>query len=230
MDTYQQMRRVISQSGFTVLGAFHPAAADDAPQDTGTLVLVGNAGPAMWERFSAERDPAQCEMDEWTRATISKMAMSLNAKAVFPFDAPFQPFQRWARSSGAGFISPLGLNIHPEFGLWHAFRAALCFIDKIDFPNPATEQSPCDTCTGKPCLTTCPVSAFNGEIYDTIACSTHLASAAGTTCMQKGCLARLACPVGQEYYYPPDQIQFHMRHFRNARMAAQNPSKESAND
>ncbi|MEM7637353.1 MAG: hypothetical protein AAF299_22550 [Pseudomonadota bacterium] len=87
-----------------------------------SLVLIGNAGPAMFNRFASERDPAHDLMDQWTREVLAPLADELGARAQFPFEMPHPPFLTWARAAGAGHTSPLGMNIHPKFGLWHAYR------------------------------------------------------------------------------------------------------------
>ena len=201
--------------------AFEPlgwlGAGGSEPFDGGTLLLVGNAGPAMFTRFTAERDPAHDTMDEWTREVLSPLAASLGARAVFPFDQPHPPFLRWAQLAGAGHVSPLGLNIRADFGLWHAFRAAFMFDEEIAVPAPATQVSPCETCVAKPCLSACPVNAFSGNAYDVATCAAHLAAAAGAPCRETTCLARLACPVAPGYRYNPDQMRFHMAAFMQAR-------------
>lgn len=217
MITIDDVENAAGLAGFVVFGAFYPSPDDLAPQNTATLVLIGSAGPAMWEKFSAERDPSKDTLDAWTRDTLEPCAANMEAKAVFPFDMPPFPFQRWARKGGAGFSSPLGLNIHPKFGLWSAYRAAFCFDRKIALTNFEQGESPCDTCAGRPCLSACPVSAFNGETYDVPACAAHLATPAGQECMSGGCLARRACPVGQAFKTPPEQTRFHMRAFFHAR-------------
>ncbi len=182
-----------------------------------TLLLVGNAGPTMFDRFAAERDPAHDAMDGWTRDVLTPLAAQLGARAVFPFDQPHPPFLRWAKAANAGFTSPLGLNIRADFGLWHAFRAAFIFDDEIAFPAPAPGSSPCESCLDKPCLTTCPVNAFSGSTYDVAACAAHLASPEGKPCRDRTCLARLACPVAPGYRYAPGQMRFHMVAFMQAR-------------
>jgi hypothetical protein len=182
-----------------------------------TLLLVGNAGPAMFERFAAERDPARDAMDGWTRDVLSPLAEQLGARAAFPFDLPHPPFLRWAKAANAGFTSPLGLNIRADFGLWHAFRAAFIFDHAIAFPSPAAQASPCETCMDKPCLSACPVGAFSGTSYDVAACADHLGSPKGAPCRDSTCLARLACPVAPGYRYAPGQMRFHMVAFMQAR-------------
>lgn len=207
----------LAQAGFIVLGGFTPTADDLTPENTATLFLIGSAGASMWQHFSSERDPDTDGLDVWTRAKLEPSAEKLRAKAVFPFDTPPLPFQRWARKAGAGFTSPLGLNVHPRYGLWSAYRAALCFSEKIELPLIDATASPCETCTEKPCLTTCPVSAFDGQTYNVPACTSHLATPQGQDCMMGGCLARRACPVGQEFITPSEQTRFHMRAFFHAR-------------
>lgn len=185
--------------------------------DGATLLLVGNAGPAMFTRFAAERNPASCLMDDWTRDVLTPLAAGLGARAVFPFDQPHPPFLRWAKAAKAGFASPLGLNIRADFGLWHAFRAAFIFDHEIAFQSPHPHASPCESCSAKPCLDACPVGAFSGTAYDVAACASHLASPEGAPCRDRTCLARLACPVAPGYRYGPGQMRFHMVAFMQAR-------------
>jgi len=182
-----------------------------------SLVLIGNAGPAMFERFASERDPASDLMDQWTQAVLTPLADELGAQVQFPFDIPHPPFLTWARAAHAGHTSPLGMNIHPRFGLWHAYRAAFIFDFAVDLPAMHDSNSPCDTCVDKPCLTACPVGAFSPAGYDVPACAAHLAAPEGKPCRTGGCMARVACPVGHEYFYSPAQTRFHMVAFMKAR-------------
>jgi hypothetical protein len=128
------------------------------------------------------------------------------------------PFQRWAQRAEPVFPSPIGMLIHPEHGLWHAYRGALAFAGEIaGLPPRGAAHSPCDSCADKPCLTTCPVGAFGPEGYDVPACAAHLRRPAGADCMGLGCRARRACPVGRQATYLPEQAAFHMAAFLGAR-------------
>ncbi|MEO6610457.1 MAG: ferredoxin [Aestuariivirga sp.] len=200
----------IARESFTPLGWF---SAEDMGE-TKFVILIGNAGPAMFNRF--QRDGGGV-MDEWTKRVVDPLAADLGAKAAYPFDVPHLPFLSWARRGGAGHVSPLGLNIHPTYGLWHAYRAALLFPVQFDLPLLSAGGHPCETCVSKPCLSACPVGAFDGTRYDVAACGTYLKSGSGQDCMSGGCLARRACPVGREYRYAAPQAQFHMKAFLAAR-------------
>ena len=201
----------IRRESFTALGWFAPNDSDRVPAGTQFLILIGNAGPEMFRRFGRERDPRHDLMDDWCREVIGRLARDLDARAVYPFDKPPLPFLTWARRAKAGHISPLGMNIHSVYGLWHAFRAALLFPVAFDLPSASAGAHPCETCVGKPCLSTCPVAAFSGTGYDVPRCVSHIASPDGAPCMSGGCLARRACPVGQAFTYGNEQMNFHMR-------------------
>ncbi len=209
---------LIRREGFTTLGWFEPSTEDKVPHDAKFVILIGNAGSNMFRRFSRECDPLQHTMDEWTKAVIDPIAATLDAQAVYPFDTPSHPFLTWARRGGAGHTSPLGLNIHPTYGLWHAYRAALLFPVVFDLQKHSAGSHPCDSCADKPCLSACPVSAFDGKSYDVVGCGQHINSAAGQNCMTGGCMARLACPVGRGFMYQSAQMQFHMIAFQMTHM------------
>ncbi|MEK7245799.1 MAG: hypothetical protein AAB223_07255 [Pseudomonadota bacterium] len=217
---YAEIAEAASAAGFLCRGGFHPGPGDGVPgaaaDGTETLVVLGNAGPPMWRAFEAS--PARLGgLDRWTRAQVSALAKPMNARVFFPFEGPpYPPFQRWAAKAENLKSSPLGILIHPEFGLWHAYRAALLFARKLALPPVAPRPVPCDTCAEKPCLSACPVEAFVVGRYDVPKCVGHVAGANGSECLSGGCLARRACPVGRDYAYAPAQARFHMEAFLRA--------------
>jgi epoxyqueuosine reductase QueG len=203
----------IRREGFTPLGWFAPTDM----RETKFVVLFGNVGLDMFKRFAMERDERHESLDEWTKSVVDPLAASFDAKAVYPFDFPHHPFLTWARMAGAGHVSPLGLNIHSRYGLWHAYRAALLFPVEFDMPRNSSGHHPCESCADKPCLAACPVNAFDGKSYDVPKCGQHILSNSGNDCMTNGCASRLACPIGRAYQYHPRQTLFHMRAFQTAR-------------
>jgi len=212
----ETVRNRIDQAGLAFRGAFNPADGDPGR----TLVLVGFAGPVGWPAFAASpeaHDGGPDPLDRWSRRVVGALAADLGAKTLFPFEgSPYHPFQRWAQQAEPVHPSPLGILIHPDWGLWHAYRGALAFSELLDLPASDTRSSPCDSCADRPCLTACPVGAFSTSGYNVPACVDHIASPAGSECMDFGCRARVACPVGAEYRQDTDQASFHMRAFRAA--------------
>jgi hypothetical protein len=169
----------------------------------------------MWEAFELHLDSMPDPLNRWTVKVIEPVAESFGARALYPFGEPRWPFQRWALRAEALHPTSLGMLIHPEYGLWHAWRAALAFPEALSLPPRTEAPSPCETCAARPCLSACPVGAFGSAGYDVAACAAHLAGEV-QTCGSFGCHARNACPVGRAWRYPDAQIRFHMAAFRRS--------------
>jgi hypothetical protein len=182
-----------------------------------SVLLIGHAGSSIWPHFTAwlaKQSPLpENSLDTWSREIITAAAAEIGGHAVFPSDEPYLPFQQWAIEAEGLSPSPLGILIHPVYGLWHAYRGAILLADSALSAPSEKLSHPCDTCVEKPCLRTCPVNAFSDDGYDVAGCRSHLKTEAGQTCMTGGCLARLACPIGREFTYVPWQMQFHMAAF-----------------
>jgi ferredoxin len=205
-------------TGLIYRGGFHPRPEDEVPSladggAVGTVILIGNAGPELWHAFCeavSDRAPPH-PLDRWIDPILTRLADELSGTLVWPNRGPeFPPIQAWAMRAEPVTRSPIGILIHPDFGLWHVYRAALLFKDRLALPPRDDAPSPCDSCVSKPCLKVCPGDAFKPDRFDALACVGHVESAAGANCRQRGCLARRACPVGRAYAYPADAGAFHM--------------------
>jgi hypothetical protein len=214
------IRAALEPHGLFLRGTVNFSEGEAAPTLSGgnaatAVVLVGNIGGSFWLAFSRWREQRKDRggrdpLDAWSKEVISAVAASAEATAWFPSDPPWQPFQQWAMRAEGLKASPLGILIHPIYGLWHGYRGALGFAEPVE-NVPATAAHPCDRCPDKPCLTTCPADAVRPAVFDVSACRGHLRSPEGQGgCMQAGCLARAACPVGAAYRYNDSQLRFHM--------------------
>jgi hypothetical protein len=216
--------------GLALRGGFHPEPQDGVPalsdgRPAATLLLAGTIGSRWWDVFATAPEAADGlpdPLDRWSRRLLAALAEAHGAAALFPFGGPpYLPFQRWARRAEPVSPSPLGMLIHPLLGLWHAYRGALAFAERLALApvEPVASPpvaSPSDGCAAKPCLTACPVGAFTASGYDVAACVAHLDSGHGGACLTGGCRARLACPVGAEHRYSPAAAAFHMAAFHRA--------------
>lgn len=215
---YQRISSAIASTGMVARGGFVTSPEDSLFLPDGravrTVVIVGNVGGEMWPRFRQHERSGVDPLDEWTRSTLTPIAAEFGATFVHPSDEPFQPFQRWARRADDVWPSPIGMLVHGEYGLWHAYRGALLFSGSVTgLPNVGGAVSPCLACVDQPCLSTCPVDAFGAEGYDASVCASHVRSGDDPDCLHGGCAARCACPVGVDLVYGADQMLFHMRAF-----------------
>lgn len=206
VDVYGQIRAALADHGLMARGGLYA-------EGLGTIVLVGTAGSAFWPHFLAARRHEPDPLDSWSRRVMAELAERFGGRALMPNDGPpFLPFQRWAMAAEPVFPSPMGVLVHPIYGLWHSYRGALVFADALAVPPRVEAANPCDTCTARPCAAACPVAA--AVPYDVPRCMDHLNG--GGACRTIGCLARHACPLGQDYAYTPEHASFHMDAFVSA--------------
>ena len=224
----------VQAHGLHLRGGLCPDASEGLQLPDGraaaVLWLVGNVGGSFWNAFAASPFAADGQahpLDRWSRHVGDSLAQEFGGLALYPFTGPpqqpaYHPFQQWAARSEPVHTSPLMLRIHPQYGLWHAYRFALIFptlepVDRDALRAQVEADSPCLTCEDQPCLAACPVDAFDGQAFAVQRCGTHLHSPGGTRCMEGGCLARNACPVAADLRYAPPQMAFHMAAFARAR-------------
>lgn len=227
-DRSRRISDTLAEHGLIARGGFRFTQGDTAPRGasgapTIFVVLIGSAGATYWNHFIDWRsrqpvDPID-PLDSWSRHVIGAVALQVGARLVMPNDRPYAPFQQWAMRAEGLKPSPLGILMHPDYGLWHAYRGALLFDDGFeDFRSmPAAEREhPCDSCAEKPCMSACPVDAHGARGFAYEACLEHVRSPFGEPCRAMGCLDRNACPVGTAYRYPAEVQAFHQRAFARA--------------
>lgn len=212
----------LREYGLLARGGFNFLPEEERPLGpsgiaAGSVILVGHVGATYWPYFKkwlrCQKKILEHPLDSWTSEVVGAIALSFGARAVYPNDRPWQPFQQWAVRAEGLKASPLGLLIHPEFGLWHAWRAALLFEHRMEFPPKPPLLHPCDVCEQKPCLSACPVDAFKADNFNHRACADHVSRPEGRACREGGCLARNACPVGLDHVQPPAVQIFHLQAF-----------------
>jgi hypothetical protein len=224
------IRQALAARGLHLRGGWQPdPVVDRLPVlpgggSAGVVWMVGVVGAAHWPSFSASSffaDGLPDPLDRWSQAIGDELAARWGGVALYPFSGPpYWPFQQWATRAEPVQNSPLLLRIHPSYGLWHAYRFALALpgVPPAGLaPTPAAPVaglgSLCLQCDGQPCLQACPVAAFDGASYRIHDCLSWLRHANGKPCMQQGCLARRACPVGVTHRHPPELAAFHMAAF-----------------
>jgi epoxyqueuosine reductase QueG len=99
------------------------------------------------------------------------------------------------------------MALHPEFGLWSAYRAVLYTECNLPASRLQPVESACVDCAA-PCVSACPAGALSQqEMPDARECLGYRITA-DSVCADR-CVARLACPVAEAHHYPLAQIQHH---------------------
>ncbi len=226
-----QVSRLLIGTGLVVRGApfiaqhngklLEQSLGQQTDQQLG--IMIGNVGQSLWpifKRSSEFQNAVTNPLDTYSRRVMAFIADELGGQAVSPSDGPpYYPFQQWAVQAEGLRASPLGVLIHPQYGLWHAYRGALLFnvapsvIEVLTRAQASRQQisHPCDSCQEKPCLDVCPIDAFGGS-YQFKSCATYVLQK-DNACHQMGCQARLACPIGKNHRYNTTQQRFHLHHF-----------------
>jgi epoxyqueuosine reductase len=189
--------------------------------DAKSIVVIGNGGGAFWHAFKTYADAhpgwrdRKHPLDDFTRDLIEKeiapIARGQGAACVpaFPFIGEGTlSFLGLGKLAGLGGPSLLGVLIHPVYGPWMAFRAALLIDVALDAPGEAATFDPCPDCTARSCIAACPASAVSSPAgWDIPRCLTHRIEVEADCATR--CHARVACVVGPEHRYPDDELAYH---------------------
>lgn len=183
-----------------------------APGARGVLV-VGNAGRTLWERFleSPEWELVRDPLDTYTRRVLGESALLPDPPATVGFYADrrhgaYLPLVALAQRAGFGSPGRVGVLIHPEYGPWIGVRAVLLLDEEVPFHEPAP-YAPCDGCPA-PCVGACHGDVIGASGVDSAACyQLRLRLPACAI----ACEARRACIVGPEHAYSAAQTAHHSR-------------------
>ena len=238
-STLELIRAAAAPHGLNLVAAI-PASRYDAGAATGaraseidagarSIVVIANGGGAFWTAFRrhAAHNPGWSErahpLDDFTRVVIEKsVAPALcgadpRCTVVYPFSGPTLNFIELGKAAGLAGPSILGVTVHPVYGPWIAFRAALLIGELIDAPGEAVGFDPCPGCTVRSCIPACPVGAVGFPSgWDIPNCLRHRVEVE-PDCAPR-CHARAGCVLGPEHRYPDDELAYHqMRALRSMR-------------
>jgi epoxyqueuosine reductase len=186
-----------------------------------SIVLIGNGGGDFWRAFKRHTRAnntwleRQNPLDDFTREIIEQkiinpiQALGLRCMVVYPFgNGPTLNFMQLATVAGLAGPSISGVVVHPVFGPWIAFRAALLVDCEIDHPGHAIGFDPCPTCITRSCITACPAAAVSFPSgWDIPRCLAHRIEA-HPDCADR-CDARVACVLGPDHRYSDDELAYH---------------------
>lgn len=240
-DVLRTIREAALAHGLNLVGAIPAARYDAAVKPANrvstiapgarSIIVIGNGGGAFWAAFKRHLDAnpgwfeRQHPLDDFTRVVVERAIGASLTKAgvthqiIYPFmnGGPTLNFMEAGKAAGLSGPSILGVVVHPTYGPWIAFRAAVLVEESLDAPGDALGFDPCPSCTARTCIAACPAAAVRfPEGWDIPACLTHRVEVE-SDCAPR-CHARAACVLGPEHRYPDDELAHHqMRALRSMR-------------
>ena len=187
-----------------------------------SIVAIGNGGGDFWRAFKAHvaKNPGWLRrdnpLDDFTREVVEKeiatrvRAAGVGCTVVYPFSdgGATLNFMQLAMLAGLAGPSIIGVVVHPRFGPWIAFRAALLLDYELDRPGTAIGFDPCPTCSTRSCIGACPAAAVSFDSgWNILACLAHRVEA-HPDCSER-CHARVACVLGPDKRYPDEELAYH---------------------
>lgn len=188
------------------------AQTDPAPRYR-QLILIGNAGPALWRAVSAAGLRGPDPIDDFSVHHVlrwfAEHCPGAALHRLYPGSAPVD-LQALGRLAGWHHDSPLRIGIQPGWGTWFAYRVALLADTALPPSVPLNAPSPCDACPDTPCIDACPAAAMADGRFALERCLAYRQQPASRC--EHTCVARLRCPVGASQRYPDAHIHHVYRH------------------
>lgn len=233
-STLDNIRLAAAPHGLNLVAAISLARYDNAPEVGGSyrasaidpaarsIVVIGNGGGALWDALGAHAAHhtgwwlRQNPLDDFILEVVERdLAAPLRASGtrcttVYPFvnNRPTLNFIALAKAAGIAGPSILGVAVHPLYGPWIAFRAALLLAEALDSPGDALGFDPCPRCAARTCIPACPAAAISADFgWNIPKCLVHRVEVEGD-CAPR-CHARAGCILGPEHRYPDDELAYH---------------------
>jgi len=179
--------------------------------DYKSLVLLGNGGSLFWEKMQNSGFQSDNPFDDFSisllERTISEYWNLENYKILYP-DNQLIPLMKIGELAGWHHPSPMGIGIHPTYGLWFAYRIAFVTTADLVKQREDSKEHHCMNCSSKPCIDACPAKALieDGPM-DTQKCISYCVTE-GTLCNSK-CLSRVSCLIASDKRYTDEQLHYH---------------------
>jgi epoxyqueuosine reductase len=150
--------------------------------DQDTLCLLGHGGKDLWKKLPHPLRKEENPIDHYAVEQMKLFAKNylLNEiQILFPHTHYLLPLQKISRLLNLSRATPMGIDIHQEFGVWFGLRGLFLTKEQIPLPSKLPFMSPCENCQDRPCILPCPTQA------------------------------RLACPYQSIHQYDNDQQEYH---------------------
>ena len=198
--TLAAMRAALETEGLdltaTLTAREHDACVPEpwrAPPACQSVVVVGNAGSALWESFDRERPRGRDPLDRFVEDVLHRVAPGAFATYRERRAGRALPLIALAERAGLGRPGRIGLLLHPTYGPWISLRAVVYSTESVE-PAAPLDFDPCTGCPA-PCVTACRGQVIGEAGFDGEGCFRTKLLDAGC---RVACDARTACVIGKK--------------------------------
>ncbi len=206
----------LHEKGFTLFGVADGTPYQEHLPDCQRAVVFAHGGRVGWDVFleDVRQHPERLSdhihpLDDFVLRCIEEVDPNPDTSRRWIQCADtadvLLDFRVLGQQAGLGLPSPVGLLIHPEYGLWVSLRMVLLTTECIPL-SVKPSSGPCETCVEKPCIQSCPAGAVQKTGWSVARCAQFHQDS--DVCRGK-CHSRLACPIGVEHRHGSLQHCYH---------------------
>lgn len=174
------------------------------------IILLGHLGKSLWKNIKSKGMDSENPIDEFAvkavDACFQNQYPDLDYEVIYPGETVIG-LQQLGRLVGWHNDSPFKVGINEKWGSWFAYRAVVLAKSAFIETKSLNIKSPCVSCTTHVCVSACPAHALDTNELDFNQCINYRKQE-NSKC-KNTCLARVSCPVGDEYRYTEEQINYH---------------------
>jgi len=173
------------------------------------LILLGHLGTELWKAMKPVigkgEDPVDCYTIDKVNEFFKKKRIT-DFNVVYPSSIPIN-LQELGKIAGWHYPTPFKVGANKHWGSWFAYRAVVITNTEYATTEKMVSESPCETCQNKECISACPAKALDTSELVLESCVAYRRQR--DSLCKNTCLSRVKCPVGNEYRYTEDQINYH---------------------
>ena len=179
-------------------------------QNHSQLIVLGHLGRSLWGNVKNYDAGSKDPVDDFSQILVQEFFKqkypSAKYEIIYP-GASVIGLQEIGELAGWHYASPFRVGINNKWGSWFAYRAVVLADTDFALTQPLVAHSPCGSCLKKPCIKNCPAGALLSGKLNLDACISFRKQT--DSICRNSCRARVSCPVGEEYRYSEEQIQYH---------------------
>ena len=174
------------------------------------LILIGHGGNRLWQTLKQAKIESHDPIDDFTINAIRRLfetELKAHTYTILYPDQQSVNLQKLGELAGWHHRSPFWIGINDTWGTWYAYRAVVVTDTVFQPTKQVASHSPCEQCTVKACVNTCPAQAITDDEFSIQTCIDYRKRS--QSMCKKRCLSRISCPACSQHRYSDEQMNYH---------------------